>query len=79
MCFSADFTIRRTDRYRLAEALAGLPTDDEGWSLGWGCHHLLLLSATGEVFGAAATLVIVFLVGLVVESVRETFALIVRS
>ena len=40
---------------------------------------LLLLSATGEVFGAAATLVIVFLVGLVVESVRETFALIVRS
>jgi len=31
------------------------------------------------VFGAAATLVIVFLVGLVVESVRETFALIVRS
>jgi hypothetical protein len=40
---------------------------------------LLLLSATGEVFGAAATLVIVFLVGLVVESVRETFALLVRS
>jgi len=40
---------------------------------------LLLLSATGEVFGAAVTLVIVFLVGLVVESVRETFALIVRS
>jgi hypothetical protein len=40
---------------------------------------LLLLSATGEVFGAAATLAIVFLVGLVVESVRETFALLVRS
>jgi hypothetical protein len=40
---------------------------------------LLLLSATGEVFGAAATLVIVFLVGLVVESVRETFAFLVRS
>ena len=40
---------------------------------------LLMLSATGEVFGAAATLVIVFLVGLVVESVRETFALLVRS
>jgi superfamily II DNA or RNA helicase len=41
-----DFTVRRTDRYRLAEALAGVPTDDERWSLGWGCHHLLLLSAT---------------------------------
>jgi hypothetical protein len=38
---------------------------------------LLMLSATGEVFGAAATLVIVFLVGLVVESVRETFAILV--
>jgi hypothetical protein len=40
---------------------------------------LLLLSATGEVFGAAATLVIVLLVGLVAESVRETFTLLVRS
>jgi hypothetical protein len=40
---------------------------------------LLLLSATGQVFGAAATLVIVFLVGLVAESVRETFSLLVRS
>ena len=40
---------------------------------------LLLLSATGEVFGAAATLVIVILVGLVVETVRETFTLLVRS
>ena len=38
---------------------------------------LLMLSATGEVFGAAATLAIVFLVGLVVESVRETFAILV--
>jgi hypothetical protein len=40
---------------------------------------LLLLSATGQVFGAAATLVIVCLVGLVAESVRETLALLVRS
>ena len=40
---------------------------------------LLLLSATGEVFGAAATLVIVVLIGLVAESVRETFTLLVRS
>jgi hypothetical protein len=40
---------------------------------------LLLLSATGQVFGAAATLVIVLLIGLVAESVRETFSLLVRS
>jgi len=40
---------------------------------------LLLLSATGEVLGAAAALAIVFLVGLVVESVRETFALLLRG
>jgi hypothetical protein len=40
---------------------------------------LLLLSATGQVFGAAATLVIVVLLGLVAESVRETFTLLVRS
>ena len=37
---------------------------------------LLVLSATGEVLGAAAVLAIVLLVGLVAESVRETFALI---
>jgi hypothetical protein len=38
---------------------------------------LLMLSTTGEVLGAAAVLIIVCLVGLVAESVRETFALIV--
>jgi hypothetical protein len=38
---------------------------------------LLVLSATGELLGAAAVLVIVFLVGLVAESMRETFAIIV--
>jgi hypothetical protein len=38
---------------------------------------LLVLSATGEVLGAAAVLAIVFLVGLVAESMRETFALII--
>ncbi|HET9461824.1 MAG TPA: hypothetical protein VFO56_07810 [Gaiellaceae bacterium] len=38
---------------------------------------LLMLSTTGEVLGAAAVLTIVCLVGLVAESVRETFALIV--
>ena len=40
---------------------------------------LLMLSATGEVRGAGAVLVIVFLVGLVLESVRETFALLLGS
>ncbi len=38
---------------------------------------LLVLSATGEVESAAAILVIVALVGLVAESMRETFALLV--
>jgi superfamily II DNA or RNA helicase/DNA-binding XRE family transcriptional regulator len=41
-----DLTIRRTDRYRLAEALAGARTRDARWSLPWSCHHLLLLTAT---------------------------------
>ena len=42
-----------------------------------GCFTaLLMLSATGEALGAAAVLVIVFLVGLVSETMRETFALI---
>jgi len=38
---------------------------------------LLVVSATGEVLGAAAVLAIVFLVGLVAESMRETLALLV--
>ena len=40
---------------------------------------LLVLSATGEVFGAAAVLACVFLLGLVVDSVRETVRLLVSS
>lgn len=40
-----DFTVRKTDRYRLAEALAGLG-EDERWSLPWSTRHLLLLTAT---------------------------------
>ncbi|MDI6709990.1 MAG: helicase-related protein [Bacillota bacterium] len=40
-----DFTMRRTDRYRLAEAVAGAATDPD-WVLPWHCHHLLLLTAT---------------------------------
>ena len=38
---------------------------------------LLVLSTTGEVLGAAAVLAIVVLVGLVAESMRETFALLI--
>lgn len=44
---NADFTVRRTDRYRLAEALAGAADgSDPRWALGWGAQHLLLLTAT---------------------------------
>jgi len=38
---------------------------------------LLVLTATGEVVHAAAVLAVVFLLGLVAESMRETFALLV--
>ncbi|MFI5455807.1 MAG: DEAD/DEAH box helicase family protein [Isosphaerales bacterium] len=41
-----DFSIRRTDRYRVAEALAGVPGGDPRWSLDWSSHHMLLLTAT---------------------------------
>jgi hypothetical protein len=42
----ADLSLRRTDRYRLAEALAGIPGEDERRALSWAAHHLLLLTAT---------------------------------
>ncbi len=42
----ADLRFRKTDRYRLAEALAGIQIQDERWQLGWSAHHLLLLTAT---------------------------------
>jgi superfamily II DNA or RNA helicase len=38
--------LRRTERYRLAEALAGIPDENPRWSLSWHAHHLLLLTAT---------------------------------
>jgi superfamily II DNA or RNA helicase/transcriptional regulator with XRE-family HTH domain len=41
-----DFYVRKTDRYRLAEALAGLPPDNPRWELGWSATHILLLTAT---------------------------------
>lgn len=42
----ADFRVRKTDRYRLAEAIAGVHTGDRTWRLPWHAHHLLLLTAT---------------------------------
>jgi superfamily II DNA or RNA helicase len=41
-----DLRIRKTDRYCLAEAMAGVRGVHERWSLGWAAHHLLLLTAT---------------------------------
>ena len=42
----SDFRVRKTDRYRLAEAIAGVHTGDRAWQLPWHAHHLLLLTAT---------------------------------
>jgi len=41
-----DMRVRLTDRYCLAEALAGVRSLQERWGLGWSAHHLLLLTAT---------------------------------
>jgi SNF2 family DNA or RNA helicase len=42
----SDLRIRKTDRYCLAEALAGVKSQSEHFHLNWGAHHLLLLTAT---------------------------------
>ena len=42
----SDGTFRRTDRYRLAEALAGVRDLPNDWHLPWSARHLLLLTAT---------------------------------
>ncbi|HOV72719.1 MAG TPA: helicase-related protein [Candidatus Hydrogenedentes bacterium] len=42
----ADFRIRKTGRYKLAEAIAGIQDGERGWQLPWHAHHLLLLTAT---------------------------------
>lgn len=42
----SDMRVRKTDRYRLAETLAGAPPDSEHWRLHWSAYHLLLLTAT---------------------------------
>jgi len=45
-----DFHIRKTDRYRLAEAIAGAQDGDitsgDRWRLHWSTRHILLLTAT---------------------------------
>ncbi len=41
-----DFRVRKTDRYKLAEALAGAEVEGERWELSWSAQHLLLLTAT---------------------------------
>ncbi|MBI5470885.1 MAG: DUF3883 domain-containing protein [Ignavibacteriae bacterium] len=43
---SADLRVRKTDRYCLAEALAGIRNTGDRWKLRWSAHHLLLLTAT---------------------------------
>lgn len=41
-----DGTFRPTDRYRLAEAIAGVRELPDEWKMPWAAHHLLLLTAT---------------------------------
>ena len=41
-----DFRVRKTGRYKLAEALSGIDSGDGRWQLDWSAHHLLLLTAT---------------------------------
>ncbi|RMF41311.1 MAG: helix-turn-helix domain-containing protein, partial [Planctomycetota bacterium] len=42
----SDLYVRRTERYKLAEALAGVKGVEDQWQLSWSAHHLLLLTAT---------------------------------
>jgi superfamily II DNA or RNA helicase len=41
-----DMTVRKTARYRLAEALAGIVSGDTDFDLGWAPQSLMLLTAT---------------------------------
>jgi len=41
-----DLRVRSTERYLLAEALAGVVRRDKRWELNWSAQHLLLLTAT---------------------------------
>jgi len=42
----ADLYVRKTGRYHVAEALAGVKVREAEWRLPWAAHHLLLLTAT---------------------------------
>ena len=41
-----DFRVRKTDRYKLAEALSGSQVEGDRWELPWSAQHFLLLTAT---------------------------------
>jgi len=41
-----DLRVRKTERYKLAEAITGVGGADEAWRLPWAAHHILLLTAT---------------------------------
>jgi len=41
-----DLRVRKTGRYKLAEAVAGVTGLDEAWRLPWAAQHILLLTAT---------------------------------
>ena len=41
-----DLRVRKTDRYQLAEAIAGAGAGEARWRLPWSAYHLLLLTAT---------------------------------
>ena len=42
----SDGRLEKTNRYKLAEAIAGIREEGERWHLPWRSHHLLLLTAT---------------------------------
>ena len=41
-----NYRVTRSERYKLAEAIAGVRPIDNNWHLTWRAHHLLLLTAT---------------------------------
>jgi superfamily II DNA or RNA helicase len=42
----SNFSVQKSERYLLAEALAGAPNRKAEWALAWSARHLLLLTAT---------------------------------
>ena len=41
-----DLRVRKTERYKLAEAIAGVGGTDRAWEMPWAAHNVLLLTAT---------------------------------